>query len=325
MTLDLQGNTLTFEEGYSVTSAFDIAENASLTITDGTIIYKGTSGANLVNVAKNGALTIDANIRTVKPIVAGAASNVVLTAGHTLEGNLTVTGDTDTSTFGAGAATVELNGIIDGAYSQANDVNATITGSITNANGNAVAAQSGSVTLNGAHLEATGEKGSAVFLSGEDGSLTVKGCSVLSSTNSAGLYISATANVSSVTINNSTLKSTNNSAILGGGKIDTVIINGSRFEAEENANVKSGSTVFTHATYDGTVLGDEENVLQDAKGTYGVDTVACDAPAADEGEDKGEEAENPNTADTIATYMTIAAVALLGLGATAFVAKKSNR
>ena len=53
---------------------------------------------------------------------------------------------------------------------------------------------------------------------------------------------------------------------------------------------------------------------------------STDEPATDEPTtDAGEEAENPNTADTIATYLTIATVALLGLGATAFVAKKSNR
>ena len=38
-----------------------------------------------------------------------------------------------------------------------------------------------------------------------------------------------------------------------------------------------------------------------------------------------ENPENPNTADPVALYATIAAVALVGLGATAFIAKKSRR
>lgn len=47
--------------------------------------------------------------------------------------------------------------------------------------------------------------------------------------------------------------------------------------------------------------------------------------AAQAAANQPEENENPNTADNIGLYVVIAAVAVLGLGATAVVAKKSNR
>ena len=320
MVLDLNGEKLTIANGASKTP-FDIKENGSLTIVNGTIENLSTKK---INVSKNGSLTIDANVKS--SVVAGEASHIVLGAGRTLEGSLEVNGGTDYTVFGAGAADVEINGHIDGYYSQANNVNATINGSITFAGDAVKVANKGSLTLNGARINATA--GSAVVLNGNDGNITVKGCSELAAAAAAGaaMYINAGADVASLTINNSTLKNTAGSVINGAGKIETVAINGSRFEAKgETTAVKAGTTTFTHATYDGRVLADDENVLQEAKGTYGVDTVACDATAADEGEEKGEETDNPNTADTIATYLTIATVALLGLGATAFVAKKSNR
>lgn len=52
------------------------------------------------------------------------------------------------------------------------------------------------------------------------------------------------------------------------------------------------------------------------------DTTVWPVPAP---ETSAEEVANPNTADAIALYATIAVVALLGLGATAFLAKKANR
>lgn len=317
MVLDLNGKKLTIAAGAQKTP-FDIKENGSLTIVNGTI---ENLSAKKINVGKNGSLTIDANVKS--SVVAGEASHIVLSAGRTLEGSLEVNGGTDYTVFGAGAADVEINGHIDGYYSQADNVNATINGSITFAGDAVKVANKGSLTLNGARINATA--GSAVVLNGNDGNITVKGCSELAATAAAGaaMYINAGADVASLTISNSTLKNTAGSVINGAGKIETVTIDGSRFEAKgETTAVKAGTTTFTHATYDGTVIGDEENVLQDAKGTYG-DVVTCDASATDEGEEEG--AENPNTADTIATYLTIATVALLGLGATAFVAKKSNR
>ena len=42
-------------------------------------------------------------------------------------------------------------------------------------------------------------------------------------------------------------------------------------------------------------------------------------------ETPAEEAENPNTADPVSLYLTIAAVALIGLSATAVLAKKARR
>ena len=67
-------------------------------------------------------------------------------------------------------------------------------------------------------------------------------------------------------------------------------------------------------TIDGAKV--DNTVLTSADGTF----TTVKAPVAPE-----ENPENPNTADAIATYITIAAVALVGLSATVLVAKKSRR
>ena len=69
---------------------------------------------------------------------------------------------------------------------------------------------------------------------------------------------------------------------------------------------------FPEATYDGEPI-DLEAI-----------TTAWDSIPESESTPE-ENPENPNTADAIATYITIAAVALVGLGATAVVAYKSRR
>ena len=322
MVLDLNGYTLTIENTYGAASgpAIDIQDDASLTITNGIVINEAGAKGN-INVGKNASLTIDANVKT--GVSATEANSVVLGAGRVLEGGLDVTGPEGDADFGTGTTTVEINGQLKGAYTQKNNVNATINGSVSVA-GNAVKAEGGNLVLNGAKINAT-EGGSAIVLAGEDGNVTIK-CSEVTAENNAALFINGGANVASLTINSSLLKSTNNNTIKGEGKIETVTINGSRFEAKSGLKVKDGTTNFVHATYDGTALGATENVLAAADTAYGT-RAACDTTAADDDEDdnKDDGAENPNTADTIATYLTIATVALLGLGATAFVAKKSNR
>ena len=87
------------------------------------------------------------------------------------------------------------------------------------------------------------------------------------------------------------------------------------------------TTLYQLATdEDGEVTGVDTVAIFDRRDAEELFGTGVDDEPADEGDDKTDDGEtNPNTADSIATYLTIATVALLGLGATAFVAKKSNR
>lgn len=323
VTIDLGGHKLTVEKGTAKGGAFQIANGATLTITNGFI--EGNIGDEIIKVNNGGSLVLNADLRAAKPIVASEPEKVVINStvyANSTNAAVVVTGATDT--FGKTASVVEINGTINGTYTQSNYVNGTINGAVSATNADAVKFNNGGTLTVKGQLTSTGNAGAIYFNGGSKASLIVK-CATLTA-DGAALFIDG--EVSNLNIENSTLTSKNGSTINGtaASKVATVTIDGSRFVAKSDKKVKDGGTNFVKATYDGRELAEDENVLSTATGSYGT-LVACDAPAANEGEEEGKEdgAENPNTADTIATYLTIAAVALLGLGATAFVAKKSNR
>ena len=333
MTLDLDGHTLTIKAGLDA-NAFNVLDNGTLTIVNGTVKSENSS-KQIVNIAKGGSLVVedDATLDGWNPVVAvepkqiivngdikSGASNAVVVSGATA----------------GSASTVAINGNITAegkdvrAYKQeSGKVNATIKGAIANELGDAITIKAGNLTLTGAHV--TSDDVAAFEFDGKNiGDVTINGCSEILG-GVAALYLNSGAQVASLTIANSTLKSTEGNVITGGGsaqaKIEKVKISGSYLEAgDEDLTVKAGNIEFGKAEYDGTTVKEKENVLSTAKGSYGTADVKCDAAIVEPGDDnKDDGTENPNTADTIATYLTIAAVALLGLGATAFVAKKSNR
>ena len=326
ITINLGGQKMDITKSNS-NGAFQIADGATLTITNGSI--EGLSSYENAVFSVAGSLVLDTDVKAVKPFDTTSPEKIVINSNvYGLGTGVLLSVDGPASFFNTTPATVEINGLLSSngatayAYKQGGNVNATIRGSVSQEGGDAVVINAGTVALEGATLNA---KASALFLSGES-KATIK-CSTITSKDGAALYINGGAKIESLIIKSSALTSTNASTINGGNasEVKTVTIDGSRFVAKKDAMVKVGGTNFVKATYDGRELAEDENVLTTAKGSYGT-LAACDATAdEDEGEDKGEEAENPNTADTIATYMTIAAVALLGLGATAFVAKKSNR
>lgn len=325
VTIDLGNMNLTVDKTIDAAGAFQVADDATLTIVHGSIEADDGLGTPVIKINKGGSLVLNADLKAKNPIVATEPEKVVVNSAVYATGSnaaLTVNGADDT--FGTTASVVEINGTINGTYTQSNYVNGTINGAVSATNADAVKFNNGGTLTVKGQLTSTGNAGAIYFNGGSKASLIVK-CATLTA-DGAALFIDG--EVSNLNIENSTLTSKNGSTINGtaASKVATVTIDGSRFVAKSDKKVKDGGTNFVKATYDGRELAEDENVLSTATGSYGT-LVACDAPAANEGEEEGKEdgAENPNTADTIATYLTIAAVALLGLGATAFVAKKSNR
>ena len=328
-TLDLNNHKIEFYDNYKVSAngAIVTEGEVTLTIKGGKTIDMGGSKA-AVYVGKGGSLIVEDGT-TIKGSVWAAEPKQITVAG-TIDGYdgtaLGVTGTTK-----GNASNVAISGKVttkgtEKAYIQAQNVNAVITGAISNELGGVAQIDGGTVTLTGAHLD-TVEGNVLVFGKGTKVTATIDGCSELTSTKGAALFFNSGAAVEALTVKNSTLKSAQSNTITGyTADVEEVVLDGALLVAGKNEKVKAGGTEFDKATYNGHELEEDENILTEATGSYGTLAAVCGGTAADEGEAEGEEgAENPNTADTIATYLTIATVALLGLGATAFVAKKSNR
>ena len=326
-TLNLNGKKLTFDASYAPTGNQAIATEGDVTLTveGGTI--EMNAGKSTILVQKGGSLIVEDGATINGSVWAGEPKQI--TVAGTIDGG-TTTALGVTGTTKGNASNVAISGKVttkgtDKAYTQDQNVNAVITGEISNEFGGVAQINGGTVTLTGAHLD-TVEGNVLVFGKGANIVATIDGCSELTSTKGAALFFNAGAVIESLTVKNSTLTSKQSNTIKGNtADVQEVVLEGALLKAGKNEKVKAGSTEFDKATYDGHELEEDENILTEATGSYGTLAAACGGTATDEGEDKGEEAENPNTADTIATYLTIATVALLGLGATAFVAKKSNR
>ena len=325
VTLDLGGKTLTFGNDYTADYAFVVAKDATLTIVNGHI--KNESSKEVVHMVEGATFVLgeNADIKGNNPVRGNSAKSIVING--TLDGAKT----TALSVSGTDETTVEVNGKLmsagdAAAYVQTGKTAATAKGSISAVSGVAMNIQGGSLILTGATVSSTNNQ--AIAFSGTVDTVAINGCSKVTSEKESALYFAGNTKVDTLTINDSTLASTKDHTICGDGasEVATVKIAGSLLKAGSNKEVKGGNIEFGEAEYDGAAVAEKQNVLSAAKGSFGTLSAKCDATAAEEeGEDEGEKTENPNTADTIATYMTIAAVAPLGLGATAFVAKKSNR
>ncbi len=331
-TLDLGDKTLTVNSD-AAKAAFTVGDGASLTIKDGTIDSKDTKRAPVV-VYGGGRLTIEnTDIKSVSSAVwfkeaTGKDSTITVDDNSTLEaaGNSAVI--TITNAANARTSTINIAGELDGNKAFAVDAknggnfNLTLSGLVHSDENDAIQLGGGTLILDGATVSAEARGMAAVSLWG--GTVKVKNCATVAG-GTAALYVAESKSIEEIAIINSTLKSIDGSVFDGKGEVKNVAISGSYLKAaNDDTKVKGGDIKFLAYDYDGKEHTDVQ--LSQTDGSYGNPAVNCDATVepGDE-ENKGEEAENPNTADTIATYLTIATVALLGLGATAFVAKKSNR
>ncbi len=311
ITLDLNGHS--FEGSYAGGSFFTTGKG-SFTITgDGDDMI-----TSIVNVAGEGAFTLAEGV-TLK------GDQPVLVSTNDKAVNVTIDGTLENTGTGY---TIATNG-------DAKKANVVINGAIKSEKGYGVKQYAGTVALNGANVEA------ATGLYIEGGKLAVNNSTIAGTgfgQNGAALQVHSTAtekNVESIRIDGSSLSSKDGYAIYvegdsGHGKTDLgeFILNNVKLIAkDENTFVlakehsKENKPGFANYLVDGK--NHDALALETIKGSY-------ESPA-EQGDDEpttdaeGDKTENPNTADTIATYITIATVAMLGLGATAFVAKKSNR
>ena len=333
-TLDLGGKTLVLN-GFQQDAPLHVTDGATLTIVNGTI-KQNVASKYAVEVSDGATLVVADNVKIegINPVHVSGARQVTINgelnagegSGSTALNVVGTTAEADDATI------VEVNGklVAEGAakaYAQENKVTATIKGEVSSKTTSAMSITGGSLTLTGADVESDS---SAIVLGKTVDALVINGCSnIVSNKLDAAIWFANGAKVNNLTINNSTLESTKGNTINGGtgASVDAVEIAGSKLIAGAEKAIKAGDIEFEAATYDGTEVKKGDKILTEATHTYGTLATVCTGAEADKPADdnKDDGAENPNTADTIATYLTIATVALLGLGATAFVAKKSNR
>ena len=246
------------------------------------------------SIATNGT---SVNVFGTNPEVTISGGDITAKNGFALSGNGSQTTGSKITISDAASLTSTNNAAI---YNP-QDGTLTVDGStITGATG--ILARQGTVNINGGTIVANGDgtisgtttaadgiqKGVAVLTDGEGVTATVDGDNtVLRSTGAPVLALNAETPGDQITI---------------------------------GAGVKIESSVAPDAAYlDGLVVGPNGVVMTEAEAEKLAEELASqNKPAA-------EEVANPNTADPIALYATVAVLAVLGLGATAVLAKKSNR
>ena len=334
-TLDLNSQTVTTE---SAGALFELRENDKLTIANGTM--KATKpgagirlwgGAAETAAAVSTSLTIESNaiIQDLNLMITnnepnkynyGSQLDVYGQVLNTGIGNnvIYIDGDVNNTTNAPvinihdGARVESIKG--DKIPFYLAGYGTTTIGQATVKGVSGVAIKAGVLNLNGANIEATGN-----YNSGEPYSNGVY---------STGAAVQIEANASyagqiDVNINGGTsLTSAQGNAIQAYGnaqnQVKELALEGENIvlkSAEGRPVLGVSSEIaesFPEATYDGEPI-DLEAI-----------TTAWDSIPESESTPE-ENPENPNTADAIATYITIAAVALVGLGATAVVAYKSRR
>ena len=321
ITLDLNGHKLALTA--SDRGAIDL-QSGNLTIANGTIVSNNATNNAGTIYARGGTLTIveDATIEGVNPVVVRSGTPEVIIAG-TLNNNvkgaadaaaLWVHGDADNSTVTL-TGTARLSSTVGAGLYQTAKAKTTVNPDVVITGQTGILIKSGELTLNGATVTGNGTWDTSSVTAGTSGYSKLTGAAIqIEGFNNEDITID---------IDNSIIESENGSPLFSYGSSGTVksmTIDDSYLKAKdaETALHAHDNTDIKWTAW--AVDGDTKINLAETKGELGtMPTIA------DEGEDEGEENENPNTADTIATYLTIATVALLGLGATAFVAKKSNR
>ena len=324
-----KGGTITHENGGSyplvrvikdaeADSSFTLEEGATLDGGEGWAL--GVYGTAQAQAADAGKKLLTVNIYG-DLISTGSAFSV---EGNTGEGtgikapvvNFTGTvtgGDTAAAMYLAGNANVNLNG-------------ATVTA------GTGIVMRAGNLKINNSTVTATADNAAAGTTM--SGSFTPSGAALQLEYVDAGPYDAGI----TVEANNSSLTSESAAAIYAHGDNASVAksLTLNKVQLEGNGDTNGNSPRFydannafgeKNATIDGHKMTTSIINTLNALAAYDTRDAAAEPTNPDDlGDDaEGDDAENPNTADTIATYLTIATVALLGLGATAFVAKKSNR
>ena len=342
VTLNLNGHNVKYEATTNTDYLFKVQGGAGLTINgEGAIsttdasstagIVAVTADANgkatTLNVAENvtlaaqkaPAIGVYGNSNSGKGVTVTTAGTVTAADYDAIQINGAIKNDAPTinvsgTVTGSGAGSV---GIYQAGLSTLNVTNATVTGE------SGIATKAGTLNITNSTIHGTGDANTPAEV---DGGVTPYGAALQIEVNDS--Y----AGKVKITATGSALISDKGSAIQAYGngtvsKPDTLTLTNVKLEGGSETlpvyDLRENGGFTGETSLDGEEMSTTYLAQLNAAGGY--TSEGYQAPAADEGEDEGEENENPNTADTIATYLTIAAVALLGLGATAFVAKKSNR
>ena len=308
VTLNLNGATVTRtnEEGNSV---FNV-ENQSLTVNGpGKIVYseKGVGPTRAITAGENGTVTVN--------------------------GGAELVGDNGIAVWGAGAKVYFKDG--------------TITATENGINGNGAESSDSTIEISGGTINA----GAAVVYMPQSGNLNITGGTQTG-------YIGVVTRAGTVNITGGTLKATGDEPMqIGDADVEfpggVAVIVDSQTPGYDTgtpkATIGAGATIEAANTEEGAVLayenaeGAAEEITIEKGATFlgaapkaayldsmvigpnnKVMTQAEADKMAEELANQGK-TENPDTADSIALYATIAAVALVGLGATAVIAKKARR
>ena len=339
-TLNLNGQTIT---GNGSNGLFNLNNNTNLTIENGNI----NAGADAVGIRLKGEnpdatansthLTIAQNVTLTDTMIMLSSGNVKANYGSQVDVYGTLTGN-------AARWLVQINGNIsndknapvinihDGAvvsggkttalYLAGNGITNIDKATVSGPSG--IIIKAGELNLNGAQLTATGGYEAA---NPSDTGAASTGAGIQIESYEPPYQGDITLNIA-----DSTVSSTNGYAMQEYGKADTTQVQALK-EINLSGNVTLTSADDKPAFYvDAATVGENANsyelaingakvdntVLTSAEGTFTItDEPAPETPA--------DTTPNPDTADPIALYATIAAVALIGLGATAVMGKKARR
>ena len=317
-TLNVQGNAKieNTANGMAIigqASTINISENAS-------IINSGSDGTGISIDGEQSKLTItggtvDANGNAItvfgnNPTVEISGGKIKSSNGFALSGNGSNddkgTHDSTIKISGTASLTSESTAAI---YNPQSGTLEVTGGTITGALG--IVARQGTITVTGGTITANGQGNDYTVGDATDASGRVKlpgGVAMLvdNTENYGGGADPAKATIGGTAVINATAENPVQAFGVENNAGNTVIVNqGAKFNGTKPAAAYLG---------EGLVVGPNNVVMTEAEAEKMAEDLANQGTT-----------ENPNTADSIATYITIATVALLSLGATALIAKKANR